>query len=279
MRRCLCWKEKNSPPSCHFLTMASIPFPRLPRPHSLVAPQRDGTASACGTAMVWIPHQVRDDGKGDARPCHTHRRHPQPAKRKSAGIHSRCNLVKGESNALRPGQVRTQITNALRMIGSPHGGGMIVDCSGPAIATPTAVIPCHTHRRHPGLRAGIQSVAFARPLPPACGTAAGWLPRCSSAKGSGNRSAHHPAHHSYRQPYCTSHFTGLCERRSSQSRQRLGTSPHSSSSAGQCGGRMQGCGSPLLFRQVPGNRVDRSPNEELICAWGINGLPRKLCED
>ena len=101
MRR-WCWKEKNSPPSSHCLTMGSIP---LPRPHLLVAQQRNGpaikarrcrlkgtqsrapttvmpdkcskaarrsgihpvthrncTESACGTAMVWIPHQVRDDG-------------------------------------------------------------------------------------------------------------------------------------------------------------------------------------------------------------------------
>ncbi len=37
-------EEKLSPPSSHCLTMGSIPFPRLRRPHSLAAPQRYGPA-------------------------------------------------------------------------------------------------------------------------------------------------------------------------------------------------------------------------------------------
>ncbi len=64
---------------------------------------RNCTASACGTATVWTryPSPVMT-GEGDARPCHTHRRHPRPAQRKCAGIHSRCKVAKGESDALRP---------------------------------------------------------------------------------------------------------------------------------------------------------------------------------
>ncbi len=85
--------EPHPPSSCQ----TSAGTARRSGIHSVTS--RNCTASACGTATVWTrdPSPVMT-AEGDAKPCHTHRRHPRPAQRKCAGIHSRCNLVKGESN-------------------------------------------------------------------------------------------------------------------------------------------------------------------------------------